>query len=382
MRALWTGRLLPMLLPLCLLALACQDPAASGPNPSSSTGSNLSSHRALPAREIIDSHVHLSPDPAGIKRALALFERNGITRFCVKSAGPYGSRRYHATVALAKRLGPRFAYFINLDWRGVNEAGWAQREAQALEQAMAQGAAGVKIFKALGLNVRNAEGKLLAVDDPKLDPIMETAAETGAIVALHTGDPVTFFDEPGPANERYLELLFAPSWSFWGADHPSRRSLMEARERLVARHPKTTFLGIHLANMPEDLTGVDRLLESYPNLYVDTSARIGEFGRHPAENVRAFFIKHADRILFGTDIIISGGGYQLGSLSIWPDEEEDVDTFYRAHREYFETDRKGLDHPTPIQGMWTVDGIGLPKDVLQKLYVSNAEKLIFARSRR
>ena len=356
---------------LILFSIACQDP-----NPALEKTPTAASPRL-----IIDSHVHLSPDAQSVQRALNLFERNGIDRFCVKSAGPYGSRRFAATAALGDRLGDKFAYFCNLDWTGVNEPGWAEREADRLQKAMKRGASGVKIFKALGLGVRDIQGKFMAVDDPRLDPIMRRAGETGAVVALHTGDPVTFFDAPDLANERYFELLFAPSWSFSGSDHPSRKTLMEARDRLLARHPKTTFLGIHLANMPEDLQAVDRLLEKQPNLYVDTSARIGEFGRHPANEVRAFFIKHADRILFGTDVIIGPSGYQLGSLSIWPDEEKDADRFMRAHREYFETDHKNMDHPTPIQGMWTVDGIHLPKDVLEKLYVTNAEKLIFKKQR-
>ncbi len=330
--------------------------------------------------EIIDSHVHLAPTEECLERALRLFERNRVTRFCTKSAGSPGTRRFRATLAIKRRLGERFAFFANLDWRGVDQPGWAEREAARLESAVAQGARGVKIFKALGLGVRTGDGKFLAVDDPRLDPIMTRAAELGAIVAIHTGDPKVFFESPGPRNERYFELLFAPSWSFHGEDIPSRRKLLDARERLISRHPKTTFLGIHLANNPEDLDYADRLLDAHPNLYLDTSARLGEIGRHPADEVRALFVKHQDRILFGSDIIIRPDGYQLGSLSIWPDDESDADRFYRAHRLFFETGRRGIDHPTPIQGYWTIDGIDLPPAVLRKIYVTNAQKLIFQES--
>lgn len=326
---------------------------------------------------LIDSHVHLTPQPDCIQRALDLFERNGVVRFCTKSAGPAGSARFRATVALQQRLGDRFAFFANLDWSGIDHPGWPAREARRLERALAAGARGIKIFKNLGLGVRTADGALLAVDDARLDPIMAKAAELGAVVAMHTGDPKAFFSPPGPRNERHLELLFAPGWSFWGEDLPSRESLLAARDRLIERHPKTTFLLIHLANNPEDLDYVDRLLDAHPNVYVDTSARLAEIGRHPPEKVRALFSAHPDRILFGSDIIIRPGGYQLGSLSIWPDDESDVDRFYRAHRAYFETDRRGLAHPTPIQGQWTIDGIGLPEPVLRKFYRGNAERLIF-----
>jgi predicted TIM-barrel fold metal-dependent hydrolase len=333
---------------------------------------------ASPARpEIIDSHVHITPIDDSVDRALKIFSKNGITRFCTKSAGFVGTGRFKATLEVKQRLGDRFAFFVNLDWRGVDHPQWGLREAQRLEQAVKLGARGVKIFKNLGVGVRTRDGKLLAVDDPRLDPIMEKAAQIGAIVAMHTSDPKVFFDAPTPENERYLELLFAPSWSFYGKDYPSRQSLLEARDRLIERHPQTTFLGIHLANNPEDIDYVDRILTKYPNLYVDTSARIGEIGRHPAEKVRKFLIKHQDRILFGSDLIVSPAGLQLGSLSIWPDDDSDADRFYRAHREYFETDHQRIDHPTPIQGDWKVDAINLPRDVLNKFYVRNAERLIW-----
>ncbi|MBN2494244.1 MAG: amidohydrolase family protein [Deltaproteobacteria bacterium] len=357
-------RSLALLLLAVPLLAACQEPAASAVPP------------------IYDSHVHLTPSPECVERALALFERMRVVKFCTKSAGIPGSRRFAATRALARNLGDRFAFFSNLDWRGVAEPGWPEREARRLEAAVRAGAAGVKIFKALGLGVREERGELLAVDDARLDPIMRKAAELGAVVAMHTGDPEVFFEPPGPRNERYFELLFAPSWSFYGAGFPSRKALLDARERLIARHPQTTFLGIHLANNPEDLGYVDRLLDAHPNLFVDVSARLGEIGRHPASEVRAFFVKHQDRILFGSDIIIRPDGYQLGSLSIWPDDDADADRFYLAHRRYFETGERGIDHPTPIQGYWTVDAIDLPPEVLRKLYVDNAERLIFSRKAR
>jgi len=350
------------LLPLVLLVCGCPDkeqPVPSGPIP------------------IIDSHVHITPTPECLEHSLRIFKANGITRFCTKSAGFPGSPRFSATLKIQQQLGERFAFFSNLDWRGIDHPGWGQREANRLGEAVRQGARGFKIFKNLGLGVRTRDGRLLTVDDPRLDPVFKKAAELGAIAAMHTSDPLAFFEPPTPDNPRYLELLFAPSWSFYGEDLPSRKALLDARDRLLARHPKTVFLGIHLANNPEDISYVDNLLSRHPNLYVDTSARLGEIGRHPADQVRKFFTKHQDRILFGSDLIVSPTGLQLGSLSIWPDDDSDADRFYQAHREYLETDHQGIDHPTPIQGSWKVDAINLPRGVLDKLYRLNALKLIW-----
>ncbi|HOX42526.1 MAG TPA: amidohydrolase family protein [Myxococcota bacterium] len=326
---------------------------------------------------MVDSHVHLLPSPRALARALALFDQVGVTRFCAKSAGVPGSGRYRATLAVQRRLGERFAFFVNPDWDGFGQPGWLEREVGRLEVAARDGARGVKIFKALGLSVRDPEGRLVPVDDPRLDPWFEAAGRLGLIVAIHTADPLTFFDPPGPRNERHLELLFAPNWSFAGEGLPSKAELLAQRDRRLARHPGTTFLGIHLANSPEDLGYVDRLLDARPNLLVDTSARVPEFGRHPPAEVRAFFLEHQARILFGTDIVIDEDSYQLGSLSIWPDEDQDAVRFFQAHRDFFETERRGLRHPTPIQGAWTVDGIGLPREALDRIYRQNAERLIW-----
>ncbi len=326
---------------------------------------------------VVDSHVHLLPTPKALERALRLFDRAGITRFCAKSAGVPGSARYRASLAIQRRLGDRFAFFTNLDWDGVGEPGWAEREVARLELAARDGARGFKIFKALGLSVRDPTGALVPVDDPRLDPVFEAAGRLGLIAAIHTGDPRAFFEPPGPRNERHLELLFAPNWSFAGEGLPSRAELLAQRDRRLARHPGTTFLGIHLANNPEDLGYVDRLLRAQPNLFVDTSARVPELGRHPPDEVRAFLLAHQDRVLFGSDIVVDEDGYQLGSLSVWPDEEQDAVRFFQAHRDYFETARRGLRHPTPIQGAWTVDGVGLPPEALEKIYRRNAERLIW-----
>jgi predicted TIM-barrel fold metal-dependent hydrolase len=110
---------------------------------------------------------------------------------------------------------------------------------------------------------------------------------------------------------------------------------------------------------------------------VDVSARLPEIGRHSRQRVRAFFLRHQDRILFGSDIVISADDLQLGSLSIWPDDERDAEVFYRAHREFFETDHRGIDHPTPTQGYWKIDAIDLPDEALRKIYATNAERLIW-----
>jgi hypothetical protein len=230
----------------------------------------------------------------------------------------------------------------------------------------------------MGLDARDINGKLIPIDDPRFDPIMAKAAKLNAVIAIHVGDPKAFFEPPTPQNERWDELQLAPDWSFYGQDYPPLLELWRQTQRLVSRHPDTTFLFIHLG-MAEDLDYMEKLLDAHPNVYVDTSARVPEFGRHPVEKQRHFFTKFQDRILFGTDLAIGPDHWQLGSVSETPVGFEDAVKFYEAHFRFFETDLKNIDHPTPIQGRWKVNGIHLPPEVLRKLYYDNAEKLIFAR---
>ena len=327
--------------------------------------------------EIIDSHVHIVPSITALAVALEVLEGAGIKLFVAKSGGAYGTPRFWSTVAMKRVLGERFEFFCNIDWDGIDDPEFAKRTALGLEQAAAAGAKGVKIFKALGLQVKTADGKLVTVDDPRLDPIFDKAGELGLMMAMHTADPVAFFEPPTPDNERYEELSIAGRWSFYGEDFPSHDELLAQRDRRLARHPQTKFLLIHLANYPENLEYVDKLLDTYPNVWVDTSARVPEFGRHAADKVRAFFIKHQDRILFGSDIVVSNRGLQLGSVADEPPTTADGIRFYERHFEFFETDHLQMEHPTPIQGRWKVDAISLPPEVLRKLYHDNAWKLIY-----
>ena len=140
---------------------------------------------------------------------------------------------------------------------------------------------------------------------------------------------------------------------------PPFDELLAAFERLVARHPGTTFVGAHVGCAAEDLGLVGRLLDDHPNLSVDIAARLGELGRQPY-TARAFFLRHADRILFGVDV--------------GPDPD-----VYAVHYRFLETFDESFDYgtePVPGQGRWQIHGIGLPDDVLRKVYRDNARRIL------
>ena len=335
----------------------------------------LAAGPARAERPVIDVHAHLSL--SGARFIAQIMGENGIRAMVNLSGGSPGQGMEQA-IALARMFGGRILNFYNPDWSRVDEPDFGVVEAQRLREAVrTHGYGGLKIAKVLGLGLRWSSGVLVDVDDPILDPLWEMAGELGVPVSIHTADPKAFFEPLTPDNERWEELSVHPGWSFHGADYPTFQQLLDAFERLVDRHPRTTFIGVHFGNDAEDLAWVDRMLDAYPNLMIDVAARVGEFGRHPADQVRAFFLKHQDRVLFGTDIGISARSLMLGSNGAIPPGLADVKPFYDAHWRYFETTERQIDHPSPIQGRWKVDAIGLPPDVLRKLYFDNANRLIF-----
>ena len=237
---------------------------------------------------------------------------------------------------------------------------FAKRCIDCLERDVAAGARGLKVTKELGLYFRDRSDALLRVDDQRLAPIWHRAGELGIPVLIHVSDPIGFFQPIDGRNEHYLTLREFPSWSFVGS-HFSKGELLEQRNRMIARHPQTTFILPHVANMPEDLALVSEWLDAYPNVLIDFSARIDELGRQPY-TTRDFMIRYQDRILFGLDMPVSPEAY-------------------RCYFRFLETRDEYFDYPDYIgrfgvYSRWKIFGLNLPDEVLQKIYRDNARRAI------
>ena len=326
----------------------------------------------------LDAHVHLTA--RGALAGMQLLGGYGIQRVVDLSGGPPGGP-LEAHVQVARLLG-NIIVFTTPDFRDCLRPACGPRLAAQLEVAKQMGAAGLKIPKALGLGWTDGQGKLLLVDDPQLDAMFDKAGELNMPIAIHIGDPKAFWLPANPENERWDELSAHPGWSYFGEPVPSWEALYAAFERRVARHPKTTFIGVHFGNDPEDPDRVDAMLAAHPNFYIDTAARVPAIGRpdaaHARDKMRVFFLKWQDRILFGTDTGIgpSPDDLMFGSTGKDPPTKADADRFFDSTWRYFETQERGIPTPTPIQGRWNVDGVGLPREVLEKVYHRNAERLL------
>lgn len=330
-------------------------------------------------RRVIDMHLHINHTPEHLARAVQIMDAAGIGvginlsggTVTPKSGGPSDFER---NKKLADELFPgRFVHYMNLDYSGWDEPGFAERAAKQIDEGRRLGAAGLKEYKRLGLYLRDQDKKLIRVDDPKLDGVWKRCGELGMPISIHVADPKAFWEPYTDRNERWVELKDHKNWWFGDpAVYPPRMELVNALSRVIERHPKTTFVCVHFANNAEDIDWVEREMDRLPNMMADIAARVPEIGRHDPAKVRRLFTKHADRIVFGTDfqvydrLILGSGGSGPGPT------DADAKDFFKKHWRWFETNDRNFAHMTPIQGDWTISAIGLSPEVLRKVYFDNA----------
>jgi len=334
---------------------------------------------------VIDIHTHLSftaksANGVGIgeemkylataEGVLPLMDRKNI-RVMVNLTGGVG-KGLEETVRKFQQPHPdRFMIFTEPWWERTNEPGYGQFQADEIIRAHKAGARGLKVLKTLGLYLREgvSKGPLVKIDDPRFDPMWEACGSLGIPVAIHVSDPEAFFLPIDRFNERFEELNNHPDWSFHDHDFPSNAELLQARNRVLARHPKTQFIVLHVGNDAENLPYVSECINRFANMHVELGARIGELGRQPRMSGK-FFEKYQDRILFGTDAVPNG-----------TDTPQQIfnEQLYEIYYRFLETEDEYFDYapaPVPPQGRWRIYGLSLPDGILKKVYFDNAARLL------
>jgi predicted TIM-barrel fold metal-dependent hydrolase len=334
---------------------------------------------------VIDVHTHLSfrlksshgvglgedleflTEPGTV---LPVMDRKNIHTM-VNLTGSSGKGLDQAIARFEKPHPQRFITFTEPLWDQSNRPDYGRVQAEAMQSAKKAGARGLKVLKTLGLYLREqvTEGPLVKIDDRRFDSMWEACGSLGMPVAIHVSDPEAFFLPTDRFNERFEELNNHPDWSFHGKDFPSNAELLEARNRVLARHAKTQFILLHVGNDAENLPYVSECLDRYPNTFVELGARIGELGRQP-RTARRFFDRYQDRILFGTDAVPNG-----------TDTPQQIfgDQLYEIYFRFLETEDEYFDYapaPIPPQGRWRIYGLGLPDQILKKVYQQNAARLL------
>jgi predicted TIM-barrel fold metal-dependent hydrolase len=329
---------------------------------------------------VIDWHTHITGGGVPGKQihfsmtaetCLPVMDRKNI-RTMVDLTGGYGDALRESIAGLKKAHPDRFVVFTEPAYDNASDPGYAKKQADLIEDAHRAGARGLKVLKRLGLVLReNGNGEVVHIDDPRFDPMWEAVGALNMPVAIHTSDPLAFFLPIDHFNERWEELHAHPDWGYYGKGLPSDRELQEARRNVMRRHTRTKFVCLHVADS-EDLPYVSECLDRHPNMHVDIAARIGELGRQP-RMARRFFDKYQDRIVFGTD----------ASPSPATPQQLFGDLLYEIYYRFLETEDEYFDYapaPTPPQGRWRISGVGLPDQILRKVYRDNAARLIGLKS--
>jgi predicted TIM-barrel fold metal-dependent hydrolase len=316
---------------------------------------------------VIDAHNHLDDEYGGgwINKPLtdilrAMDEVNVHT--LVDLDGGWGEKtlQNHLKI-LETNLSERFQVFGGINWETWKSYGnrFPDLAAKRMREQAKWGASGLKIWKDLGLKVRDQDDQLVDINDHRLDLIWQTAAELKWPVMIHVGDPAAFFEPMDNKNERWEELITKTEWHIPSPPFPPLIKLLDSFSSMVNRNRTTTFIGAHVGGYAEDLAWVGKMLDKNPNYYIDISARLGELGRQPY-SAKRFFHKHADQILFGLDYGIDRTLYQIAFRFLETDDE------------YFNYSNTNI----PSQGRWAIYGIGLSDDILRKIYYQNACRVL------
>jgi predicted TIM-barrel fold metal-dependent hydrolase len=359
-----------------LLVAACLTVSAQGPRPEFKITPEVPAMpkalMKLPRTPItrakfpaIDFHVHGRElrTAEDYQKMIKTMDETGLGVLCNMDGG-FGAA-FDQNMKVGAPFRDRIIQFARLDFAGINEPGWPAKTAAELERNFLAGAAGLKINKVLGLELKNPDGTYIQSDDPRFDPVWAMAAKHSKPVMIHTSDSYGRFLPIGPENERFEAGLWRSNTegNYYKTGHPSHEVIEKARENMHARHPKTRFVNAHVAMLYYDMDKVTAFLDKYPNADVEISASVQDLGRAP-RLIREFFLKYQDRIFFGSDGNPSRG----------------VEEFWVPHWRFLETYDEHFDHPAqirsptgaPLHGRWRIYGIGLPDAVLRKVYYANA----------
>jgi predicted TIM-barrel fold metal-dependent hydrolase len=307
---------------------------------------------------VIDLHGHppTLSGPDVVNQVVEAMDPVNV-RIMVNANGTPGARLTQAVAAIkGSRYKDRMAVFTAINVRGLAQ-GDGVKIAQQLEADVKAGAVGLgEIMKDFGMQARKSDGSRLRLDDPELDPVWQTAARLAIPVLIHVADPAEFFQPLDYTNERWLEQAIYSNRRYQDRSRfPAFEDLMQERDQLIARHPKTTFILAHLGWHANDLGRLGALMDTHPNVYGEVGAILYDLGRQP-RSAHDFFVKYQDRLLFGKD-------------SFQPDE-------YPYYWRTFETGDEYFDYYRDYHAFWKLYGMALPDDVLKKLYYRNALKLI------
>ena len=319
--------------------------------------------RGLAALEPIDTHTHVTKGERAFYAMLDRVHMHILDIILVDDHDPYrkdlNSEREDAEAVVRASRG-HATLCTTFDPFQFSRADFPASAIRGLNQDFANGAVAVKIWKNIGMELKDSDGHYIFADDPKFQPIYRDIETHNRTLIAHQAEPDEAWGPPNPTGIDYPYYKEHPTWYMHDKPGvPTKKQILDARDHLLAQNPKLRVVGAHLGSMEDDLDGLGERLDRYPNFAVDTAARVVHLVVMPSDKVRAFILKYQDRIIYGTDLGFSKDENESDSVSEWQDQYA-RDWRYFSTRDTFEYDG----HKT--------QGLGLPPEVLRKLYHANA----------
>jgi hypothetical protein len=318
----------------------------------------------------IDAHLHLhGPDQAGFLRLAARDNFRALTINVDYPDFPPVAQQRQVATTLVHAHPRQVAWVATFTSAGFEAPGWTQTTLASLDAARREGAVGVKVWKNIGMDLRDNEGRLVMVDDARFDSLFTGLDQRGVVVLGHQGEPHNCWlplDQMTVNSDREYFAAHPVYHMFLHPEMPSYAQQMAARDRWLARHPAMQFVGVHMASLEWNVDAVGAFLDAHPGATIDLAARIGQLQHQSQQDrarVRRFFIRYQDRLMYGSD---------LAQSHDQPDADfvADLDTVWRRDWRYFNTS----DAITVPELDAPVAGLALPKTVVDKLYRRNAVK--------
>jgi predicted TIM-barrel fold metal-dependent hydrolase len=323
----------------------------------------------------IDVHSHIYED---IPVVNAMLRRINLRVINISNPGTdrHLDFMHRFNAELVKKHPDTFSFASTFDLTTRNQPDYGTRVAKALDETFAQGAVMVKIWKEVGLDLKRPDGTFLLPDDEIFDSIYAHIATRQKPLLAHLGEPREAWLPLDPRGVHYGYYSQNPQWHLYGKpEYPSHARLMDARDHILAKHPRLVMIGAHIGSLEYDLDEVAKRLDTYPNFHVEVSARTRDLTRQPSKTVRAFFLKYQDRILYGVDR--SWRPYLTPAVTKTDADRDrfaaDLEAQYRRDWAYY-AGAGSIDHSGE-----TVEALALPHVVLEKFYWKNAERIIGVR---
>ncbi|MDN3690520.1 amidohydrolase family protein [Cyclobacterium jeungdonense] len=325
----------------------------------------------------IDAHVHLRTDFDTIfirQAARDHFRLLNVSVYTSPSRTPEAQENF--SLKLIGEFPDIVTYGTTFSLEGFNKKDWETNTMAYLEKSISNGAIAVKVWKNIGMELKNEHGELVMITDEKFEPILQLLIEKDITLLGHLGEPKNTWlplEEMTVQGDRdyFRENPRYHMYNF--PDFPTYEDQISARDQMLANNPNLRFVGAHLGSLEYDVNELAKRLDQFPNMAVDMAERISHLQYQAITNwkgVRDFFINYQDRLIYGTDLRAGASDIQAKGLTDPEEIANHAHEVWLRHWQFF----TGDDEMTVPKVKGTFKGLKLPRTVVDKIYRTNAEK--------